>query len=42
MMGCTSASLAVLAYADQLAVWQLALASFINGLVGPPTTRCAA
>ena len=32
MMGCTSASLAVLAYADQLAVWQLALASFINGL----------
>jgi MFS family permease len=32
MMGCTSASLAVLAYADHLAVWQLALAGFINGL----------
>ena len=32
LMAGTSASLAVLAYADQLAVWQLAVASFINGL----------
>ena len=32
MMGCTSASLAVLAHGGHLAVWQLALASFINGL----------
>ena len=32
LMGCTSASLAVLAYGGSLAVWQLALASFINGL----------
>src|SRR5580692_4953484 len=32
LMGGTSASLAVLAYGGDLAVWQLALASFINGL----------
>jgi MFS family permease len=32
LMGGTSASLAVLAYGGHLAVWQLALASFINGL----------
>ena len=32
LMGGTSASLAVLAYGGQLAVWQLAVASFINGL----------
>jgi MFS family permease len=32
MMGCTSAALAVVAYGGRLAVWQLALASFINGL----------
>lgn len=32
LMGCTSASLAVLAYGGHLAVWQLALASFINGI----------
>ncbi len=32
MMGCTSAALAALAYGGHLAVWQLALASFINGI----------
>ena len=32
LMGGTSASLAVLAYGGHLAVWQLALASFVNGL----------
>jgi MFS family permease len=32
MMGANSAVLAVLAYAGQLEVWQLALASFMNGL----------
>jgi predicted MFS family arabinose efflux permease len=32
LMGCSSAALAVLAYAGHLAVWQLALASFINGI----------
>jgi MFS family permease len=32
LMGCTSAALAMLAYGGHLAVWQLALASFINGL----------
>jgi MFS family permease len=32
LMGCTSAALAVLAYGGQLAVWHLAVASFINGL----------
>jgi MFS family permease len=32
LMGCTSAALAMLAYGGHLAVWQLALASFVNGL----------
>ncbi len=32
LMGCTSAALATLAYGGHLSVWQLALASFINGL----------
>jgi MFS family permease len=32
LMGCTSAALAVLAFGGHLVVWQLALASFINGL----------